>query len=201
MTEHHDSYQAIDPAQWNLAGQIVLITGASRGIGRATALSYARSGASGIVIAARSAKSLEELEDEISKVIQAGRSAPKVLKLDCDISDKDSVDKAAESVQAAFGRLDVLVNNAGAFEAMVPIVDSDPDVWWNTWVVNMRGTYLVTRAFLPLLLKSTTKTIINVASIGAHFVSPGGSSYSVSTLIVLAFWVLMTPLVITRWEN
>lgn len=167
------------PTQWDLSGKTVLITGASRGVGQATALSYARAGASGIVIAARSSKALEELASEIRKIAKAGNPAPKVLSLDCDVTDEKSVERAAESVQEMFGSLDVLVNNAGALEPFVPIAESKPDVWWNTWVVNMRGMYLVTRAFLPLILKSNGKTIVNVSSNSAHWLVEEGSSYQV----------------------
>lgn len=158
-----------------------MITGASRGIGRATALSYARAGASGIAVAARSSEALEELENAISKLPRGDRPAPKVLKINCDVTNDESIEDAERVVRSTFGRLDILINNAGTSEPMLPILDSDPDTWWNTWVVNMRGPYLMTRTFLPLLLESEDghKIIINMSSVGAVWMSTNLSSYQV----------------------
>ena len=70
---------------------------------------------------------------------------------------------------------------------MKSITESDPDHWWNTWIVNVRGPYLMTRAFLPLLLRGGEKQIINVSSVGAFIVMPNLSAYQPSKLAVLRF--------------
>lgn len=182
VSEHHDTYPDITPAQWHLEGKVVLVTGASRGIGRAIALSFAKARASGIAIAARSTKDLEELEAAIAKVTVSHEDKTRVLRLECDVTDVASVEKAEKSVKGTFGRLDILVNNAGISERLAQMVESEPDEWWKTWTVNMRGPYLVTRAFLPLLLESKDgdKTIVNLSSIGAHQMLKGASAYQVS---------------------
>jgi NAD(P)-dependent dehydrogenase (short-subunit alcohol dehydrogenase family) len=90
-------------------------------------------------------------------------------------------------VQDAFPRLDILINNAGYLEYRVKIGDSDPEEWWKTWTVNVKGTYLVTRAFLPFMLQGGEKTIVNLSSIAAHLTSPGGSGYQMSKLAVQRF--------------
>jgi NAD(P)-dependent dehydrogenase (short-subunit alcohol dehydrogenase family) len=82
-----------------------------------------------------------------------------------------------------------LVNNAGYLEEWKPIAESDPAEWWKTWDVNVRGVYLVSRAFIPLLLANDSglKTIVNVSSAGAHRTRPGASGYQNSKFAVLRF--------------
>lgn len=186
-TLHSDTYPAVDPTKRSdLTGRHVFITGASKGIGRATALSYAKAGASSIGLGARS--SLSSLEQEIHDAAKsAGRPAPRVLGVRLDVSSRPSVEAAAAAVGAAFGRLDVLVNNAGYLEKWRGIADGDPDEWWRTWDVNVKGVYLMTRSFLPLLLAGGLKTVVNLSSIGAHLAAPGASAYQSTKLAVLRF--------------
>ena len=166
-TLHTDSYPFISIASSDFSGKSVLITGASKGIGRVTALSFARAGCSKIAIAARS--DLISLEDEIKSVAQACNIAiPEILCLKLDVKSESSVAAAADEVSRAFGCLDVLFNNAGVLEAMVPLEEGDPAEWWQTWEVNVKSIYLMSRAMMPLLLKSETKTMINNSSSGAH---------------------------------
>ncbi len=184
---HHDTYAAIDPTtKSNLAGKSVFISGASKGVGRATALSYAKAGASQIAIAARS--DLSSLAAELSAAARAaGKPAPQVLSLQLDVQDLSSVTSAAAATQAAFARLDILINNAGSLETARPLADSHPDEYWATWEVNYRGVYWATRAFLPLLLRTADglKTIVNMSSVGAHGFRPGMSAYQTSKFALL----------------
>jgi NAD(P)-dependent dehydrogenase (short-subunit alcohol dehydrogenase family) len=94
----------------------------------------------------------------------AGRSPPQVLKIKLDVVDPASVAQAAAEVETSAGRLDVLVNNAGLID-MTMIKDSDPETWWRVWEVNVKGPYLVARAFLPLMLKAegSLKQVVTVA--------------------------------------
>ncbi len=110
-THHHDTYPAIQTS--NHRGRVVLITGASRGIGRTTAdVSFARASALGIAIAART--SLDDVEAEIlAAARQAGHPTPRVLRLLLDVTNETSVTDALSHTEKHFGRLDVLVNNAG----------------------------------------------------------------------------------------
>ncbi|MCJ1394378.1 hypothetical protein MMC18_007256 [Xylographa bjoerkii] len=186
-TLHNDTYPFIAPTTLSLHGKHVFITGASKGIGRATALSYAQAGASALALSARS--SLSTLESEIASAAKAaGHPPPKVLAYEMDVTSRDSVEAvAARATHDLDGRLDILINNAGYLEVGLPIVDSDPDEWWKTWTVNMRGPYLVTRAFLPLMLKGGDKTIVNLSSLGAHSKRPGGSGYQMTKMAICRF--------------
>ncbi|KAH8669036.1 hypothetical protein BX600DRAFT_511080 [Xylariales sp. PMI_506] len=181
---HSDTYPEIQPSQDSHRGKAVFISGASRGIGLAMALSFARAGASCIAIGARS---------DLSSVAQAvqdtavavGRSTPQVLALQFDVTDHESVSRAAEEVRREFGRLDIVINNAGIVTTGL-LADSDPEEWHKVWHVNVFGPYHVMRAFIPLLLDSDgDKTIINVSSVGAHIVVPSFSAYETSKLAVL----------------
>lgn len=101
--------------------------------------------------------------------------------------DQSSVHAAAEEIEKTFGRLDILVHNTGIFNPPAPVADSDPDAWWNTWDINVRGPYLVTRAFLPLMLKGGDKIIAYVSSVGAWLINPGTNAYQPSKLALLRF--------------
>jgi NAD(P)-dependent dehydrogenase (short-subunit alcohol dehydrogenase family) len=186
-TARHDTYPYINPKNANLSGKHVFITGASKGVGKATAISYAKAGASGIALGARS-----DLSPIVHEVLEAANSAghpePQILTLSLDVTSRESVDAAAKSVSEAFsGRLDILINNAGYLSGFSGIPDTNPDEWWKDWEVNVKGTYLVTRALWPLLLKSDMKIIINIASIGAVLTVPHNSSYGSGKLAVLRF--------------
>ncbi len=83
------------------------------------------------------------------------------------------------------GKVDILINNAGYLEQLAHIDSSDPEGWWKTWEVNVKGVYLMTKFFLPLLLKSDLKTVVVVSSVGAHITMPGMSAYQTTKLAVL----------------
>ncbi|KIW07309.1 uncharacterized protein PV09_02159 [Verruconis gallopava] len=183
-TLHNDTYPTIDPTKLDLSGKTVLITGASKGIGSATAISFARAGASGLILGARS--SLLEVRDNVIEQAKiAGHSPPKVLALEIDVSSQKSVEDAASRVRSEFRSVDVLINNAGYLEQWSPITETDPAEWWKTWNVNILGVYLMNRYFLPLVLQSELKTIVNITSIGAHLTMHGASAYQTSKLAVL----------------
>ena len=185
-TLHSDTYEAIDSSKANLHGKNVFICGASKGIGRSITLSFAKAGASCIAIGARSDQA--SLEQDIKDAAAAAKkSRPKVLQVKLDVTDQKSIESAAANIETEFGRLDILVHNAGIFGTPGPIVDSDPEDWWKTWDVNLRGPYLVTRAFLPLMLKGGDKQVVNVSSVGAHLIAKTLSSYQTSKLALLRF--------------
>lgn len=188
-TTHHDTYPAINPLNFNLKGRYVFITGASKGIGRSTALSFALAGASGLALAARSP--VTSLVTEIEEVTKSHNlPLPKIVTVELDVTSEPSVQDAARKVKEEFPYVDILINNAGYLEKRKKIGESDTSEWWKTWEVNVKGPYLVTHYFLPLVLlspKSTSRLVINLSSIAAHLLSPGGSAYQTSKLAVQRF--------------
>lgn len=187
-TIHSETYDFVKPSQFDLSGRAVFITGASKGIGRETALSYAKAGTSFIAVGARS--SLDSIEKDLAAAAKAaGRKEPKVLAVKVDVEDNASVEAAAKKVEESFGRLDILINNAGYAEKFTSILDSDPEEWRRSYMINVVGLYQVTKAFLPLVLKTQDdlKEIVNLSSIGAFLTNPGGSAYKPGKLAVLRF--------------
>lgn len=179
-TNHHDTYPYITPKGTELVNKSILITGASRGLGRATAIRCAKAGCAKIALAARS--SLEGVVKEIEKnAREAGIAPPQILPLQVDVKSDESVRAAAKAVEEAFGgKLDILVNNAGRLYEFKPIHECDPAKWWEAWEVNVKGTFLCCHYFIPLLLKSDTKIVINFSSLGANCLTLGGSAYQAS---------------------
>ncbi|KAF8846944.1 NAD(P)-binding protein [Acephala macrosclerotiorum] len=184
---HSSSYPAISPlTSATHAGKSVFVAGASRGIGLAIAISFAQAGSAQIAIGARSDLSSQK-QDLLDAASKAGRAEPKILCVKLDITSQFSTEEAAKLVEKEFGKLDILINNVGVLGTPALIADSDPDTWWETWNVNLKGPYLVTRAFLPLMLKGGDKTIITTCSVGAHLVRPTLSAYQPSKLALLRF--------------
>lgn len=182
-TIHNDTYAAIDPSRLDLNGKSVLITGGSRGIGRAMALSFAKGGASFIAVGARS--DLTQLSKDIAAAAQsANRVPPRFLGLKLDITDEASVSACAAKIEETCGKLDILINNAGVLGEYGLIADSDPRGWWDVFDVNIRGAYLVTKAMIPLLLKGdlSGRHVVSVTSVAAHLYNPTLSAYEISKL-------------------
>jgi NAD(P)-dependent dehydrogenase (short-subunit alcohol dehydrogenase family) len=192
-TSHSTTYDYISPLRLNLAGKHVLITGAAweNGIGFATAMAFARAGASAIAIA-----DLHGVADDLAEKVklaasEAGRLKPLVLNCTVDITKQESVEALYDSVLQGFdGRLDILINNAAYMEPYKLFLDADPDLYWRTWEVNIRGLFNMARAFLPLQLQTYASnaslcTMINVASSGALTARTESSSYRTSKLAIL----------------
>ena len=184
--KYSDTYPFIDPLKSNLSGKAVLVSGASKGIGKAMAISYAKAGVSNLAILARTdlGSVAKEVEEAANK---AGRSKPNILTIKCDITSVDDCTSAVKHVEEAFGRLDILINNAGYLEKWKKIHESDPDEWWKTFEVNVKGVYLMSRAFLPLILRGGDKTIITTSSGGAITITPGASGYQTTKQAELRF--------------
>ncbi|KAE8370457.1 hypothetical protein BDV27DRAFT_152050 [Aspergillus caelatus] len=183
-TVHHDTYSAINPV--TCQGSVkksVLVTGAGKGMGRCTVVSYAKSGASRIAVCARKIDEAQAACDAaLEAVRQAGLTAsPQMLPLEMDVCDQRSVAAAVAILESSWnGGLDILVNNAGYLAEFLPLAEGDGDDRWRTWEVNVHGWYNVTKALLPLLLMGKDKTIVNVSSVGSLALTPGASAYQAS---------------------
>ena len=193
-TPRHDTYDFIKPEQFDLSGRAVFITGASRGFGKAYAISFAKAGASKIGIGART--DCSSVVKEIGEAAKAaGRAKPLVVPVKMDVTDAQSVAAAAAEVKKAFGRCDILINNSGFLDAQVKITEADPTEWWKGFEVNVLGTFLVTRAFIPLILaeKDSLKTLVNISSMWALTHWPESSCYQMTKLALVRFsQILMT---------
>jgi short-subunit dehydrogenase len=162
-----------------LHGATVVVTGASAGIGRATALAFARQGAT-VVAAARREERLRELVAEIEQ--RGGRG----LAVRCDVSEPEDIDDLRAKVEAAYGRCDVLVNNAG-----IPgggrFTDLTVEQIERIVRVDYLGVLYCTKAFLPMMLRAGRGHIVNVASLAGRFATPGASVYASAKHAVVAF--------------
>jgi NAD(P)-dependent dehydrogenase (short-subunit alcohol dehydrogenase family) len=190
-TTHSDSYPFIKPVSKSRkhGGKAVFVTGATKGIGRATVLSFVQSGASRIAVAARDFEAIQKVcVEAVSVAESAGLPAPDMLPLKLDVCDSGSVAAAASAVKTRWGSLDILVNNAGYLASFVPLLEGDERDWWRTWEVNVKGIYAVTKTLLPLMLDSESgdKTIVNLSSMLAMALYPGSSAYQASKLAVMS---------------
>lgn len=156
-----------------MEGQVSLVTGASRGIGRAIALGLAREGAS-LALAARSANALAE-----TARLCREQGAAAALAIPTDVADESQVEALFAQVAGNFGRLDLLVNNAGAFDGG-PLDELSTEAWDRVLAVNLRGPFLCTRAALRLMKPARRGRIINIGSISAQRVRPHSAPYSAS---------------------
>ncbi|KAJ6462320.1 hypothetical protein DFH09DRAFT_958965 [Mycena vulgaris] len=189
-TIHHNTYPAIDPLQSDMTGKIVFISGASKGIGRAAAISFARAGATGIVIAARSEDLLVTAEEELVRIDRSHLGQPPVvvMRATMDISDRDSVELVAVRTRAFFGKVDILLNVAAVVDRAHNISESAPDDWSSTLNTNLRGTYIVTRAMLPLMTnahRDSNRMIVNLVSAAIHLSTSRSTAYTLSKLALL----------------
>ncbi len=175
----------------SLEGQVVLITGGGRGIGRATALALARAGAD-VAVSARTATEIDAVSSEVRRL---GRRA---IAVRCDVTRVQECDAAVESVVAELGRIDILVNNAGGSSQRASLADSDPARWAETIAVNLLGVYHCTRSVLPHLIRAGRGKIINVGSGLGHGVATGNSAYSAAKAGV---WMLTQVLAQEVWPH
>ncbi|KAJ7081462.1 NAD-P-binding protein [Mycena crocata] len=177
VTRMSDIYPGIDPKPHfegqTYKGKVVLVTGASRGIGEEIALFYARSGAS-ISLAGRKPSDLAEVK---TKILAQVPKAP-VEVFVADVMDTQAVKAAVEGTVKAFGKLDIAVANAGKADPWKK-TSTDPDNWWKTMEVNIRGVYNVAHFALPELAKTKGYNII-IGSMGAQMRMPFASSYVTS---------------------
>ena len=161
-----------------LDGQIAVITGAGRGIGRAIALAYAREGAK-LALAARNET---ELQETVSAASDLGAES---IAVPTDVTSQDATERLARRVVEQFGRIDVLVNNAGSSGPIGPLEGNDVADWVNTITVNLTGTFLVCRAVIPVMLEQSAGRIINLSGAGATNAWSNMSAYCSSKAAVV----------------
>jgi NADP-dependent 3-hydroxy acid dehydrogenase YdfG len=162
------------PAQ-GLAGQVAIVTGAGRGIGRAIAERFAAEGAS-VALAARTRAEL----DAVAKGIERALVVP------TDVTDDAAVERLVARTRESFGRVDLLVTAAGG-AAFGPVAEQTPRDWDAMLAVNLRAALVCCRAVLPPMLAQGRGTIINVASIAANRPIPGAAVYTATKAGIIGF--------------
>lgn len=154
----------------SIKDKIVLITGASRGIGAATAREFAKEGAL-VMLAARTAHEISSIADEINAA--GGKAIAEVV----DVANYQDLERATQRCKNDLGGLDILVNNAGVIDPISRMSSSDPEQWAKTADINYKGVYFGMRAALPHFLEQGHGTIITVSSGAAHGPMEGWSHY------------------------
>jgi NADP-dependent 3-hydroxy acid dehydrogenase YdfG len=155
----------------SLRGKIVLITGASSGIGRASALAFAREGAKLLLCARR----LDRLEALASELLAAGAEAVHTFALD--VADRKAVESTIASLPAEWHSVEVLLNNAGLSRGLVKLQDQNPDDWDEMVSTNVLGLLYVTRAIVPGMVQRGSGHILSLGSTAGHMTYPNGAVY------------------------
>jgi len=163
-----------------LEDKVAIVTGSGRGIGKAIALAFAKEGADVVVLS----RTQSEVAETATRAKALGRQA---LVLKADVSKKEDVERIVRSTMHEFGKVDVLVNNAGILGPVGPAVDDDAEKWIKTVNINLIGTFLCTKTVLPIMIKRRQGKIINLSGGGATGPRPRFSAYATSKAAVVRF--------------
>jgi 3-oxoacyl-[acyl-carrier protein] reductase len=160
-----------------ITGKVALITGAGRGIGRATAIAFAQEGIH-VGLVGRTLENLQQVAEELKQY------DVKVAYACANVADLDSITAAVESIRGELGAIDILVNNAGIAK-FGNFMDLTPEEWTTIIDVNVKGVYYTTRAVLPEMIERNTGDIINISSTAGQKGAPVTSAYSASKAAVI----------------
>lgn len=171
------SLSAIDPTRPELSakGKVVAITGGGGSIGGAAALAFAKAGSTSIAIIGRRIEPLKSTKDEIEKAVRGA----KVLVVPGDLSNAGSMKQALQTIANEFGKINVLVANAGYLSSFDSITQADPDEWWTGFEINTKGAFNTVRAFLPVAAPESM--IIDVSTCVVHMPAMASASGYVSS--------------------
>lgn len=155
----------------SLKDKVVFVTGASSGIGAATAMEFAKLGAR-VLLCARRLDKLKAMEPELLKA-----GAAEVFSFELDVQNRDEVERTINTLPDAWSEIDVLVNNAGLSRGLVKLYEDDIEDWEEMIDTNIKGLLYVTRAVVPGMVKRNRGHVINLGSIAGHMVYPNGAVY------------------------
>jgi len=162
---------------FSLAGKVALITGGSRGIGKATALGFARAGAD-VVVASRKLADLNQVAHEIQALEK------KALAIEAHVGRQEDIQKLVERITTEFGKIDILVNNAGTNPTLCPTIDADERLWDSIINLNLKGLFFLSQAVARVMREHGGGRIINVASMDAFKPEPKMGIYAISKAAV-----------------
>ena len=163
---------SLESLKVDLSGQTAIVTGASQGLGRAIAIALGAAGAR-VALVARNAEKLAETAKQIT---DAGGQAEVMA---ADVSQKEAIEKIVETVAEEWGKLDILINNAGITrDTLLPIMTDEQ--WDDVIAVNLRGTFLFTRAASQKMMRKRYGRIINISSVSGLIGNAGQTNYSAS---------------------
>ncbi len=163
-----------------LTDKVAIVTGSSRGIGKAAALALAQQGANVVVNYARASSAA----DEVVKAIE--EMGGEAIALQANVSKADQVDAMVKATMDKFGRIDVLVNNAGITRDTL-LLRMKPEDWQAVIDLNLTGVFLCTRAVSKIMLKQRSGRIINISSVAGLMGNPGQANYSAAKAGVIGF--------------
>jgi 3-oxoacyl-[acyl-carrier protein] reductase len=163
-----------------LSEQVAIVTGASRGIGRATAIALAATGVKVVVNYAQSSGAAEEVVKEIEK------NGGNAIALKADVSKTEEVDSLIEQTLKTFGRIDILVNNAGITRDTL-LLRMKLEDWQAVIDLNLTGVFLCTKAVSKVMLKQKSGRVINITSVAGLMGNPGQANYSAAKAGVIGF--------------
>ena len=172
--------EALEIGSQRLRDRVAIVTGASRGIGRAVALALASEGANVVVNYASSSNAAEEV---VAAITEAGGNA---ITTQADVSKVEQVDALLNTTLEKFGRVDVLVNNAGITRDTL-LLRMKPEDWQAVIDLNLTGVFLCTKAVSKGMLKQRSGRIINIASVAGQMGNPGQANYSAAKAGVIGF--------------
>jgi NAD(P)-dependent dehydrogenase (short-subunit alcohol dehydrogenase family) len=157
-----------------LDGKVAVITGAGSGVGRAMANLFAENGASLLAV--------DVVQARVDQVVKeaAPKAKGKVEGMTVDLSQKDGPDKMIDFAAKSFGKLDILCNNAGIMDGVLPVGDTTDEVWERVFSINLDAPFRATRRAIPIMLKSGGGVIINTASVAGVYGGFAGAAYTTS---------------------
>jgi NAD(P)-dependent dehydrogenase (short-subunit alcohol dehydrogenase family) len=166
--------------QREFEGKVVVITGAARGIGKATALKFSEKGAVVVIV--------DVLEKEMEKVLGSIKKRKnKVLAIKADVSDKEQIQEVVQKTLKQFGTIDILINNAGIVGPSGPTIHLDEKDWDAVFQINLKSMFLFCKSVVPIMIKNKKGNIVNVASIAGKEASEQLCAYSASKAGVICF--------------
>ncbi len=172
--------EALPAALQQLQGKVAIVTGASRGIGRATALALAAEGAQVVVNYASSSGAAESVVEEITAM------GGQAIAIAADVSKVDQVDALIDATMEKWGRIDVLVNNAGITRDTL-LLRMKPEDWQAVIDLNLTGVFLCTKAVSKIMLKQRSGRIVNITSVAGQMGNAGQANYSAAKAGVIGF--------------